>query len=121
MALQSYSTGTVSVTAGGTVITGIGTIWSGVNAKAGDRIYIGAIADPVEIKDITDTTHLTLWAPWAGATQTGVTYTIVQDYPARVVVVAAAQDVGTMLNALKTQGFYFFVDPASTVPDPSYG
>lgn len=121
MANPTYSTGTVSVTAGGTVVTGIGTIWSGINAKAGDSLYIGAIADPVEIKDITDVTHLTLWAPWAGSTQTSVTYTIVQDYPARVVGVAAAQDVGTMLAKLHTDGLPFLVGLTETVPDPSLG
>lgn len=120
MANPTYSTGTVSVAANGTTVTGVGTIWSGVNAKAGDWIQIGTF-QPVQIKDVTDTTHLTLWAAWPNGALSGVTYTIIQDYPARVVGVAAAEDVGDMLAALKTNGFFFFVDVGETAPDPSYG
>lgn len=120
MANPTYSTGTVSVAANGTTVTGVGTIWSGVNAKAGDWIQIGTF-QPVQIKDVTDTTHLTLWAAWPNGALSGATYTIIQDYPARVVGVAAAEDVGDMLAALKTNGFFFFVDTGETAPDPSYG
>lgn len=120
MANPTYSTGTVSVAANGTTVTGVGTIWSGVNAKAGDWIRIGTF-QPVQIKDVTDTTHLTLWAAWPNGALSGVGYTIIQNYPARVVGVAAAEDVGDMLAALKTNGFFFFVDVGEPAPDPSYG
>src|SRR5258708_20307762 len=120
MALPSYTTGTVSVSAGGTIVTGIGTIWSGTNAQPGDEIYINNTLPAIKIKDITDTLHLTLWAPWTGANQVSVPYIIVQDYPSRVVGVAAAVNVGNMLAALSSLGPPFNVPSTEPVPDPSY-
>lgn len=119
MANPTYSTGTVSVTNGGTTVTGVGTLWTGVNAKAGDEISINGL-EPVSIKDVTDATHLELWAPWAPTTQTTVAYKIIQDYPARVVGVSAAQDVGVMLSKLRTSGLPFLLDPGES-PDVSLG
>lgn len=120
MANPTYSTGTVSINNGDTIVVGTSTIWSGVNAKAGDSIQIGTLP-PVDIKDVTDTTHLTLWAPWTGGAQAAATYTIIQNYPTRVVGVAAAEDVGTMLGQLNSLGPIFNVPSTATVPDPSYG
>lgn len=120
MSLPTYSTGTVSVSADGTIVTGIGTIWSGVNAKAGDSISIDGL-EPVLIRDITDVTHLTLWAPWAGGAKTSVDYILIQNYPARVVGVAAAEDVGDMLAALQSVGPIFNVPADQAEPDPSFG
>ena len=120
MANPTYSTGTVSIANGATTVIGVGTIWSGVNAKAGDAISIDGL-EPVSIKDVTDSTHIELWAPWAPATKSGQDYKIIQNYPARVVGVAAAQDVGTMLAKLRTDGLPFLLTPDETEPDPSYG
>lgn len=120
MANPIYSTGTASIANGDLIVVGSGAIWSGINVKAGDTIYIGT-APGVEIKDVTDTNHLTLWSPWAGGAQSGVIYKIVQDYPSRVVGVAAAEDVGEMLAALRSVGPVFNVPATEAVPDPSYG
>lgn len=121
MANPTYTTGTVSIDAGDTVLVGTGTIWSGGSAKAGDTIYIDGVLPGVDIEDVTDATHLTLPAPWAGGAKSGVTYKIVQNYPARVVGVAAAEDVGVMLAQLNSLGPIFNVPVGETVPDPSYG
>lgn len=121
MANPTYSTGTVSVAANGTTVTGVGTIWSGVNAKAGDTIYIDGVLPGIEIEDVTDTAHLTLPVPWAGGAKSGVAYKIVQNYPARVVGVAAAEGVGRLIAALDKNGFIHFVGPDETAPDPSLG
>jgi hypothetical protein len=118
--LTPYSTGTVSVAAGGTVVTGVGSIWSGVNARAGDRIAIGG-AQPIDIKDITDTTHLTLWAPWAGTTQTSVTYTIVQGSPQRFAGADVMKDVSALVAALNSLGPIINVPTGAISPDSSYG
>lgn len=118
MTLPTYSTGTASVAAGGTVVTGSGGMWSGSNVKQGDFISIGT--DAVLITGVTDATHLTI-SPWPYAAKTTQPYVIYQNYVGRVVGVAAAEDVGVMLEKLHTDGLPFIVDPAATVPDPSYG
>lgn len=118
MTLPTYSTGTVSIANGGTTVTGSGTIWSGSNAKEGD--YFVRSDGFALITEVTDATHLNI-TPWPGATVSGGAYSIAQNYAGRVVGVAAAQDVGTMLGALKTQGFFFFVASDDTGPDPSLG
>jgi hypothetical protein len=116
-----YHTGTVSVSNGDTVIVGgAGAIWSGINVKPGDTIYVADGAG-VEIKDVIDPTHLTLWSPWSQGDKSGATYTIVQDYPSRVVGVAAAEDVGDMLAALKQKGLAIVVVEPGGTPDPSLG
>jgi hypothetical protein len=118
-ALPVYSTGTVSVAAGGTVVTGVGGVWSGINVKEGDFIQIGSFT-AVLITGVTDATHLTI-APWSGAAQSGVSYKIYQNYVGRVVGAAAAKDVGVMLEKLHVDGLPFILNPSETAPDPSYG
>jgi hypothetical protein len=121
MATQTYTTGTVSVSDGGTVVTGIGTIWSGTNVKAGDTIYINNVLPGVDVSEVTDTTHLVIPAPWAGGNKVSVPYTIVQNFPSRVVGVEAAKDVSTLVAALNKDGFIWFVGSTETDPDPSRG
>jgi len=119
MALPTYSTGTASVAVGGTVVTGVGVAWTGINAKQGDFISIGGAAE-VLITEVTDATHLKI-APWPGTVKTSVTYVIYQNYVGRVVGVAAAEDVGEMLEKLHTDALPFIVGSGETVPNPSYG
>jgi hypothetical protein len=119
-ALNSYSTGTVSVSDGDTVIVGDDTIWSGVNARAGDVIIVDGLA-PVEIKDVTDVEHLTLWAPWSGGAKSGADYTIIQKSPLRFAGGQTAADVQTLVAAINTDGFYVFVSSDLSEPDPSLG
>ncbi|MEY9228085.1 hypothetical protein ABIF68_007299 [Bradyrhizobium japonicum] len=77
-ALVSYSTGTVSVAAGGTIVTGVGAIWSGTNARPGDILQIGNFQSV--ISDVTDVTHLVI-PPWGGGAQAGKSRR--SDLPAR--------------------------------------
>ena len=119
MALPVYSTGTVLVAAGGTIVTGVGALWSGTNVKQGDFISINNL-QTVLVLEVTDTTHLVI-PPWTGAAQAAVAYKIYQNYVGCVVGVAAAEDVGVMIEKLHTDGLPFIVDPAETVPDPSFG
>jgi hypothetical protein len=119
MALPTYQTGTVSVAAGGTVVTLTGGSWTGTNAKQGDFISIGGLAE-VLITEVTDSTHLKI-APWQGTVKTNVAHVIYQNYVGRVVGVAAAEDVGDMLEKLHVDGLPFILGSAETVPDPSYG
>lgn len=117
-ALVSYSTGTVSVAAGGTTVTGVGTIWSGTNARPGDVLQIGNFQ--TVISDVTDTTHLVI-PPWGGGAQSGVAYQIWQVSPQRFAGAQAMQSVNDLVAALNTSGFFVFVDVSLTVPDPSLG
>jgi hypothetical protein len=119
MSLPTYSTGTVAVAAGGTVVTCSGGMWSGINARQGDFISIAGSSAQL-ITEVTDATHLKI-APWQGAAQTAGTYVIYQNYAGRVVGVAAAEDVGVMLEKLHTDGLPFLVGADETVPDPSFG
>ena len=118
MTLPIYTTGTVSVTNLGTTVTGAGVMWSGINAREGD--YFVRADGIAVITEVTDQATLQI-TPWPGATVTGGTYAIEQNYVGRVVGVAAAEDVGVMLEKLHTDGLPFIVGVSETVPDPSYG
>lgn len=117
-ALSSYFTGTVTVSAGGTTVTGTGTIWSGVNVKPGDVLQIGNFQSV--ISDVTDVTHLVI-PPWGGGAQTAVAYKIWQVSPQRFAGSESLATVNELVAAFNTSGFYFFVDVAATEPDPSLG
>jgi hypothetical protein len=117
-ALASYSTGTVSVAAGGTTVTGSGTIWSGTNVKPGDILQIGNFQSV--ISDVTDTTHLVI-PPWGGGAQSAVAYKIWQVSPQRFAGATAMQTVNDLVAALNVSGFFWFVATGATAPDPSYG
>jgi hypothetical protein len=118
MTLPVYFTGTVSVSNLGTVVTGLGSMWSGINAREGD--FFTRTDGVAVITEVTDATHLKI-TPWPGATVAGGAYGIQQNYVGRVVGVAAAEDVGVMLEKLHTDGLPFIVGDDETVPDPSYG
>jgi hypothetical protein len=118
MTLPVYITGTVSVSNLGTVVTGTGCMWSGINAREGD--FFTRPDGVAIITEVTDVTHLKI-TPWPGATIAGGAYAIQQNYVGRVVGVAAAEDVGVMLEKLHVDGLPFIVGVDETVPDPSYG
>ncbi|MGY3082381.1 hypothetical protein ACVWZZ_008789 [Bradyrhizobium sp. LM6.10] len=117
-ALYSYSTGTVSVAADGTTVTGVGPIWTGTNARPGDILQIGDFQSI--ITDVTDITHLEI-PPWGGGVQSAVAYKIWQVSPQRFAGAQAMLDVSALVAALNTTGFFVFVDVALTTPDPSLG
>ncbi|MCP3409229.1 hypothetical protein [Bradyrhizobium sp. CCGB01] len=117
-ALSSYSTGTVTVSAGGTTVTGTGTIWSDGSAKPGDLLQIGNFQSV--ISDVTDATHLVI-PPWGGGAQTGVAYKIWQVSPQRFAGAEVMGTVNKLVTAFNTSGFFVFVDVDATDPDPSLG
>lgn len=70
----AYSTGTVTMTAAGAIITGSGTSWS-ANVDAGmlfrhgaERVYV--------VKSVDSNTQITLTEPYGGATDSGEAYTL---------------------------------------------
>lgn len=117
-ALVSYSTGTVSVAAGGTIVTGVGPIWSDENARPGDILQIGNFQSV--ISDKTDTTHLVI-PPWGGGAQAGVAYKIWQVSPQRFAGAEAMATVNKLVAALDAREIPVVVGDDETVPDPSLG
>jgi hypothetical protein len=119
-AFPSYSTGTVSVNNGDTVIVGdANVIWSETNARAGDDIVIAG--HTVIVQDVIDTTHLAIDAwPYANV-PAGTAYKILQRSPLRYAGGQTAADVIALVAALKVNGFYVFVPPDAITPDPSLG
>jgi hypothetical protein len=117
--LNAYSTGTVSVADGGTTVTGAaGANWSAVNVSAGDILQIGEFQ--TIISDVTDATTLVI-PPWGGGVQSGATYAIWKTSTLRVTGGQNALDVNKLLAALNTSGYFVFVGPDATEPDPSLG
>lgn len=118
-ALVSYSTGTVSVAADGTIVTGVGPLWlTSANAKPGDIFQSGHFF--TFITDVTDETTLVV-PPWPGSTLSGATYNIWKISQQRIVGAEASEDMDKVLTALNTTGWFIFVPPAATAPDPSLG
>lgn len=118
-AFPSYSTGTVAIGANATSVVGTGSNWTGQNAMAGDLLVVGA--DSVIISDVTDALHLAIDAwPFAAVTA-GTAYKIYKVSPLRFVGAQTAVQVDQLVSALDTNGFYVFVPPDASVPDPSLG
>ncbi|MGY3277703.1 carbohydrate-binding protein [Bradyrhizobium sp. S3.7.6] len=118
-ALNSYSTGTVAVSADGTTVTGTSTIWSSAgNVKPGDLFQSGHFL--ATITDVTDDTHLVI-TPWPGSTVSGASYTIWKVSQQRIVGETYARSVDQLVSAMDTSGFFVFVNVNQTTPDPSLG
>lgn len=71
---QDYVSGTVSVAAGGTVVTGSGTAWTAANVRAGDLFMKNGLAVP--IASVASNTSLTLAEAWPGSALAGATYRV---------------------------------------------
>ncbi|MCR6502608.1 hypothetical protein MUO32_26630 [Shinella sp. CPCC 101442] len=71
---SSYNTGTASISAGDTAVTGQGTSWLTAGIQAGD-IYVAAGLQ-AEILSVNSNTSITLAEPWPGATRTTASYRI---------------------------------------------
>lgn len=99
----SYAIGTVSVSNGDVAIVGDGTIWTGINARAGDTIVIGM--DSAIIVDVTDDTHLKIDAWPHTSVVAGTSYKVIQNSPLRFVGGQAMADVSSLVSHINTQGF----------------
>lgn len=65
MAYTPYTTGTVSLSAGGTVVTGVGTNWLSSGIAAGDDFR--ALGLDIRIASVDTNTQITLAKTWPGA------------------------------------------------------
>src|SRR5690606_7383950 len=77
MALATlYNTGTISVGAGSTTVTGSGTAWNTSGTQAGDDFRAAGLIVP--IASIDSATQITLARAWPGATLAGANYDVRQ-------------------------------------------
>ena len=75
--IDSYSTGTISIVANDTTITGVGTTFTAL--MVGRKIRIGTDLASYEIIRFTNATHIEIDRPFPFSAQSGVAYTIFQD------------------------------------------
>src|SRR4030095_6102375 len=100
---NSYSAGTASVAAGATTVIGVGTSWSGINAKPGDDLVIGG--NTLVIMDVVYAPHLTINA-WPSTTlAAGSAYKIIWNSPIRYAGGQAMADVDTLISSLSNPIF----------------
>ena len=74
MATTTYSTGTVSVGAGSTAVTGVSTAWLTSGVRAGDMFIASGLCVPIAA--VNSNTSITLARPWPGAALSGANYDI---------------------------------------------
>ena len=70
----TYATGTISVGASSTTVTGVGTAWANSGVRAGDVLL--AAGDIIPIASVNSNTSITLKRPWSGAALSGANYDI---------------------------------------------
>lgn len=114
----TYETGTVTVSPGDTVISGVGMIWSAPNARPFDRINIAGVE--VTVIDFPTTLSATI-EPWPGEEVLNQPYKLFQVSPLRFTNAAIAESTNRIVAALDKDGFYIFVGQNETEPDPSLG
>ncbi len=81
--MAQYNTGTVNVTNGSAIVTGVGTEWlANVTGGTDYLVVLGVAGEDIHrlIQTVDSDTQLTLAAPFGGATDTGRTYAIFVDF-----------------------------------------
>lgn len=101
MASGYFTGGTVSVSNGGTAVTGTGTAFTQVQAGG----TFEALGLQVTIDAVASNTALTLALPWPGATQTDyANYLVKRQSDGAALVVQNEQKLGELLDALGLRG-----------------
>ncbi|MCM2432106.1 pyocin knob domain-containing protein [Agrobacterium rosae] len=95
-----YVTGTVSVTAGSAIVTGVGTGWLTSGLVAGQFGLDSANGNPVPVLSIDSDTEITLAKPWRGTTASAQGYWITYDTTPGQQTVANAQMLALYLSRL---------------------
>ena len=111
---STYSSGTVSIGAGGTTVVGAGTLWSILADQANLLIVNGQTA---LVDEVTDDTHLEVFAQW-GAAVAGADYVLVQ-FP--LASLMAARQLRDVLAELDNAGTIYYVPPGQAAPDDEVG
>lgn len=74
MSATTYSSGTISVGAGSTSVTGAGTSWASAGVRAGDLLIAGTAVVP--IASVNSATSITLSRGWTGGALSAANYDI---------------------------------------------
>ncbi|KRD56470.1 pyocin knob domain-containing protein [Ensifer sp. Root278] len=93
-----YTTGTITLTNGSAVVTGVGTAWQ-TALIAGGTIFVDASGNSLPILSVDSNTAITAAVKWRGATGT-YAYAIVRDTAYGEQTVANAQALATYLQRL---------------------
>lgn len=72
-----YTTGTVSISSGGTVVTGTGTDWVAARVLPGALLFVSGQSRPLAVESVTAATSLTLSEP-SPAAASGAAYSLVR-------------------------------------------
>ncbi|WP_375414617.1 hypothetical protein [uncultured Bradyrhizobium sp.] len=116
--LPPYTTGTVTVAANGTVVTGSSVVWSDLNAREGDWLRNPATGYVTVITGRLDANHLTVPA-WKGTAIAAGAYEIYPYSPLRYAGGTAMADVQALLAIIN--GATIFYQVAGSAPDNSLG
>ncbi|WP_244563834.1 phage tail protein [Ensifer aridi] len=95
-----YVTGTVSVTAGSAVVTGVGTAWQTALIAGGLFGLDSSNGNPVPILSVDSNTQITLAKPWRGTTASDQGYWIIRDTAYLQQLSANAQALATYIQRL---------------------
>lgn len=115
--MAQIKTGTISVTNGSAVVTGLGTTWLTDGLAAGDILTVVNDAVWYSVATIDTDLQITLAANYAGVTGTGKTYAITKDFTANrsypfpvkgdietaVLLQRALQDIDLDMDSILTQ------------------
>ena len=102
MAYGDYVTsGTISVSNGGTTVTGSGTSWASgpTPALPGDKIYAGGQVNIVA--SVASNTSLAVRLPWTGTTLSGAAYAICLDAPSRQAAAKSSTAVNDLISRMQ--------------------
>lgn len=94
-----YSAGTISLTNGSAVVTGIGTAWQ-TALIAGGTIYVQAAGNPLPILTVDSNTQITAALKWTGATGT-YSYALIRDTAHDAQLVANATALARLLAGME--------------------
>lgn len=103
-----YVSGTVSVTAGSAVVTGVGTGWATALLTGGMFGLDSANGNPVPIASVDSNTQLTLAKPWRGTTAATQAYWIMRDTAYGQQTVANATALAQIINELRSPALAAF-------------
>src|SRR5690606_26280543 len=94
-----YSAGTISLTNGSAVVTGIGTAWQ-TALIAGGTIYVQAAGNPLPILTVDSNTQITAALKWTGATG-AYSYALIRDTAHDAQLVANATALARLLAGME--------------------
>lgn len=92
----SYDTGTISVSAAGTSVTGSGTNWIAGGIEPGDVFWCAGLS--VTVASVESATALTLAFPWPGSAQSGAAYEVRYTPDAQRVLASARELIEDLSN-----------------------